>query len=94
MRYVRACFRAASGEGYALACEALAAADLRALVPGIAAPTLVLCGSEELPAFRDAADWLQRTIKNAELALISPARHASILQQPAAFQRRVRAFLA
>src|SRR5262249_15435554 len=57
VRYVRACFAAASGEGYARACEALAAADLRPLVPDIAAPTLVLCGAEELPAFRDAAEW-------------------------------------
>jgi 3-oxoadipate enol-lactonase len=94
VRYVRACFAAASGEGYARACEALAAADLRSLVPDIAAPTLVLCGDEELPAFREAADWLSCTIRTAELALLSPTRHASILQQPAAFQRLVRAFLA
>jgi 3-oxoadipate enol-lactonase len=93
VRYVRECFARASGEGYARACEALAAADLRELVPRIASPTLVICGAEELPAFREAADWLQRTIAKAELALLSPAKHASILQQPRDFQRRVRAFL-
>ena len=93
VRYVRECFAAASGEGYARACEALAAADLRPLAARIAAPTLVICGSEELPAFREAADWLQRTIANAELALLSPARHASVLQQPLAFVQRVAAFL-
>jgi 3-oxoadipate enol-lactonase len=92
--YVRERFTAASGEGYALACEALAAADLRSLAARIAAPTLVLCGSDELPAFREAAQWLTRTIPKAELAWLSPARHASILQQPHAFQQRMRAFLA
>jgi 3-oxoadipate enol-lactonase len=94
VRYVRECFARASGEGYAMACEALAAADLRELAHRIAAPTLVICGSEELPAFRQAADWLQATIAKAELALLSPAKHASILQQPQDFQKRVRAFLA
>jgi 3-oxoadipate enol-lactonase len=93
VRYVRACFADASGEGYARACEALAAADLRPLARQIAAPTLVICGSEELPAFREAADWLQRTIPHAALALLSPAKHASVLQQPHAFQQRLRAFL-
>jgi 3-oxoadipate enol-lactonase len=92
--YVRERFAAASGEGYALACEALAAADLRRLAPSISASTLVLCGSDELPAFREAAQWLTRTIPEAELAWLSPARHASILQQPHAFQQRMRTFLA
>ena len=94
VRYVRERFAAASGEGYALACEALAAADLRPLASSISAPTLVLCGSDELPAFREAAQWLTRTIRKAELVWLSPARHASILQQPHAFQQLMRTFLA
>ena len=46
---MRDCFAKASAEGYALACEALGAADLRSLAASIQAPTLVLCGKDELP---------------------------------------------
>jgi len=94
VRYVRDRFAHASGEGYARACEALAAADVRALAPRIASPTLVVCGKDELPAFRQSADWLAASIPAAELFLLSPAKHASILEQPRAFKERIGAFLA
>lgn len=94
VRYVRDCFHGDSGEGYALACEALGAADLRPVVPQIAAPTLVVCGDEESPAFRDAAAWLAANIRDARPLTLSPARHASVLEQPAAFVAAARAFLA
>jgi len=93
VRYVRECFVKASGEGYALACEALGAADLRPLAASIQAPTLVLCGRDELPSFLDAAHWLQQNIEGAQLAWLSPAKHASILQQPEQFIAHARAFL-
>ena len=32
--------------------------DLRELAPKIAAPTLVVCGDDDIPSFRDAARWL------------------------------------
>ena len=94
MRYVRNSLAEASGEGYALACEALGAADLRPLAGKIGARSLVLCGADELPPFRDAAHWLQQNIKDARLEWLSDAKHASILQQPHEFIRRMRAFLA
>lgn len=94
VRYVRDRFAKTSGEGYALACEALGAADLRPLAASIKAPTLVICGSDELPPFKDAARWLQRSIEGARLEWLSPARHASVLEQPHDFVRHVRAFLA
>jgi 3-oxoadipate enol-lactonase len=93
VRYVRDCFTRASGEGYALACEALGAADLRPLAPSIKAPTLVLCGDDELPPFKDAARWLQENIGRAQLQWLSPARHASILERPQQFAERARSFL-
>jgi len=93
VRYVRECFANASGEGYALACEALGAADLRPLAARIQAPTLVVCGKDELPPFLDAAHWLQQNIKAAQLAWLSPAKHASILEQPKQFAAHARAFL-
>jgi 3-oxoadipate enol-lactonase len=91
--YVRKCFEAASGEGYALACEALAAADLRPILGSIAAPTLVVCGREDLPSFIEAADLLSRKIRKAELLWLEPARHASILEQPGDFMSALLPFL-
>lgn len=94
VRYVRECFARTPGEGYALACEALAAADLRPLAPKIDAPTLVVCGEQDIGSFLDAARWLSATIKDARLAWLAPGRHASILEQPHAFRQALRAFLA
>jgi 3-oxoadipate enol-lactonase len=91
--YVRSCFEAASGEGYALACEALAAADLRPILKSIAAPTLVVCGREDLPSFIDAAHLLSREIGKAELLWLEPARHASILERPQDFMTALLPFL-
>jgi 3-oxoadipate enol-lactonase len=93
VRYVRDCFEHDSGEGYALACEALAAADLRPLTPSISAPTLIVCGDQEMPPFLDAARWLEANIRGARLQWLSPARHASVLQQPEAFVRAASKFL-
>jgi 3-oxoadipate enol-lactonase len=94
VRYVRDCFHGDSGEGYALACEALAAADLRPLVPKIAAPTLIVCGEQDVPPFLDAARWLNAAIAGSRIQWLAPARHASVLQQPAAFVAAARVFLA
>lgn len=82
VRYVRDALSNASGEGYALACEALAAADLRELVPQIKARTLVLCGDDDIPSFLDAARLLAADISGAELTWIAGTRHASILEKP------------
>lgn len=93
VRYVRACFAAVSGEGYARACEALARADLRALAATIRAPTLVVCGTEDIADFQEAARWLAASIANARLEWLAPARHASPLEQPQAFAAILRDFL-
>ena len=93
VQYVRDCFAKVSGEGYAKACEALAAADLRHLLPDIAAPTLVVCGSEDVPDFQMAAHSFVRIIPDARLAWLTPARHAAPLQQPEQFIKALRDFL-
>ena len=93
VQLVRDTFRACSGEGYALACEALGAADLRDLAPRIAAPTLVVCGAEEGQAFRDAAVWLRDAIADARLEMIPSAGHASVLEQPVVIGQLLRGFL-
>lgn len=92
VRYVRDTLARASGEGYALACEALAAADLCAGATCIKAPTLVVCGDNDIPSFLDAAHWLKDNIANARLAWISGARHASVLEKPQDAIRLMRDF--
>jgi pimeloyl-ACP methyl ester carboxylesterase len=94
VKLVRDTFQACSGEGYALACEALGAADLRALAPRITAPTLVLYGSDEGQAFQDAGGWLRDHIAGARLEIIPSAGHASVLEQPLSIERLLRTFLA
>ena len=82
VRYVRSTLQRASGEGYALACEALAATDLRPLAAKIAAPTLVICGDDDIASFLDSARWLAANIRNAQLEWIAKAKHASVIERP------------
>ena len=93
VRYVRETLARSPGEGYALACEALHAADLRALAPKIAARTLVVCGDDDIPSFLEAARWLAAEIPQAELAWIKGAKHASVLEQPEEARRLMWTFL-
>jgi len=93
VRYVRAALARCSGEGYARACEALKAADLRPLAPRIAVRTLVVCGDDDIPSFLDAARWLASNISGAELAWIAGAKHASVLEKPEDARRLMRNFL-
>lgn len=93
VRYVRETLARCEGEGYALACEALAAADLRDDVQRIKAPTLVVCGEDDIPSFVDAAQWLAANIAGAKGAWIPRSRHASILERPEEGVRLVREFL-
>jgi len=82
VRYVRDTLARCSGEGYALACEALAAADLRDDSKRIIAPTFVICGEQDIPSFLDAARWLAANIAGAKCAWIARAQHASVLERP------------
>lgn len=93
VRYVRTTLTRCDGEGYALACEALAQADLRDCVPRIKAPTLVICGDDDIPSFLDAARWLAAHIAKAKLSWIAGARHASVLENPQDAMQLIRTFL-
>lgn len=93
VRYVRETLLHCEGEGYARACEALASADLIADAKRIQAPTLVVCGDEDIPSFLDAARWLSDNIAGAKLVWIPRARHASVLERPAEALRLMSDFL-
>lgn len=81
--YVRETLTRCDGEAYAHACEALAAADLRAALGSIKARTLVICGDDDIPSFLDAARLLADSIPDTRLEWISGTRHASVLEKPA-----------
>jgi 3-oxoadipate enol-lactonase len=93
VEYVRTALSHCSGRGYALACDALAKADLREDVTRIQAETLVVCGKDDLPSLIDSARWLADHIPDAKLAWIPGARHASVLEQPSVALALMRNFL-
>jgi|SRR6476646_1791051 3-oxoadipate enol-lactonase len=93
VRYVRTTLQQTPGEGYALACEALAAADLRSDATRITAPTLVLCGDDDIPSFLASARWLASNIKGAQLEWIGKAKHASVIERPSEALAIMRKFL-
>ena len=91
--YVRETLTHCNGAAYAVACEALAAADLRAAMGSIRAKTLVVCGDDDIPSFLDAARQLAGSIPDARLEWISGTRHASVLEKPADAVALLRSFL-
>lgn len=71
-------------EGYAGCCEAIAAMDLRADLPAISAPTLVIAGADD-PATPPAhAEVITAGIPGAELAVVPHAAHLATVEQPGA----------
>jgi pimeloyl-ACP methyl ester carboxylesterase len=93
VRFAKATLEACSGEGYALACEALATLDAREETKRVTAPTLILVGSEERKSFQDAADWMQATIPGSCKVTVPDAGHASVRDQPDFVVRTLRDFL-
>jgi pimeloyl-ACP methyl ester carboxylesterase len=66
--------------------------DITEKIPGIAVPTLVICGSEDKmtpPAF---SEYLSNTIPGARLALIPEAGHFVMLENPKEFNDTVADF--
>jgi pimeloyl-ACP methyl ester carboxylesterase len=93
VRHVCETFEACDGEGYALACEALARVDAWEQVRRITAPTLVMLGSEERQSFKDAADRMVATIPGARKVLVPMAGHASVRERPEFVVNLLREFL-
>jgi len=93
VRFVRETLAACGGEGYALACEALASADVRNQANQIKAATLIIYGSEERQAFREAAGWMHENIRDSRLEVIPLAGHASVRERPEHVIRLLRRFL-
>ena len=93
VQHVRSVFEACDGEGYALACEALATLDAREQTKKVTAPTLIMLGSNERQSFKDAAQWMHETIAGSRVVEVPDAGHASIRERPDFAVRELRAFL-
>jgi pimeloyl-ACP methyl ester carboxylesterase len=93
VRHVRETFEACDGEGYALACEALAMLDAREQTRKVVAPTLIMLGSEERQSFKDAATWMHETIGGSRVVEVPAAGHASVRERPAFAVKELQAFL-
>ena len=73
--------------------DILRSADLRALLPAITQPALVVHGSRDTLAPPAAAEYLATTLPHGRLALIEGAGHAPFLSHPEAFLAALRGFL-
>jgi len=69
-------------EGYAGCGEAIAALDLRPLLPSVQAPTLVLSGAEDVAAPPSVGAATARAIPGARLTVISDAAHFAHYERP------------
>jgi pimeloyl-ACP methyl ester carboxylesterase len=93
VRHVRETFEACDGEGYALACEALATLDAREQTRKVSAETLIMLGSNERQSFKDAAKWMHETIAGSRLVEVPDAGHASVRERPEFVVQQLQRFL-
>ena len=75
------------------ALEILKVSDIRALIPAITTPTLVIQGDHDALTPTAAAQWLSDTLPDSTYCLIEHAAHAPFLSHAAAFLDHVFAFL-
>ena len=72
---------------------ALAEADLRDALPGIAVPTLLVCGDADTRSPVSVAEDLHRSIRGSVLAVLPGLGHECSMESPATFANEVRRFL-
>src|SRR5215831_3020460 len=72
---------------------AFASADLRAVLPTIAVPALLIYGAEDVRAPRGVAEALHAAIPGSRLILVPAAGHDVNLEAPEEYDAAVRAFL-
>jgi 3-oxoadipate enol-lactonase len=79
---LRARLIATPREGYAGCCEALAAMDLRAALPSIEAPTLVIAGRDDPALPPEHSRRIADAIPGARLEVVPGAAHLANIEQP------------
>jgi 3-oxoadipate enol-lactonase len=91
---MRAQLIATPREGYAGCCEAIAAMDLTADLPSIAAPTLVISAAEDPSIPPEHGRRIAELIPGARFELIQDARHIANIEQAGLITELIEAFLA
>ncbi|WP_238313743.1 alpha/beta fold hydrolase [Methylobacterium crusticola] len=89
----RACMAAVPEGTYRATVRALLGFDLRAALPGIAVPTLVLAGSHDTNAPAAVMERMAQRIPGAAYACLPGTGHLANAEQPAAFDAALRGFL-
>lgn len=82
VRPVRERFLAIDPKGYAACCLAVRDMDLRTVIGGIAAPTLVVAGEDDPATPLDKAEEIVSLIPGAELTVVPEAAHLIGVEQP------------
>ncbi len=90
---IREDFVACDRTGYARACEAIGAMDLRPVLGRIPAPTLVIAGREDPATPPAMAEEICAGLPQAELVLLPRAAHLLAVEHPAATAAHLGAFL-
>jgi 3-oxoadipate enol-lactonase len=90
---IRAILEATNSQGYIGACAALRDADLRAALPVIHVPSLIIVGEEDEATPPAQAQDLHSALKRSELVMLREAAHLSNVEQPEAFSSAVLTFL-
>ncbi|MBX9620387.1 MAG: 3-oxoadipate enol-lactonase [Hyphomicrobiales bacterium] len=86
-------FAAISGIGYAVCCQAIRDMDLRAHLPRIAAPTLVISGADDPATPVADGSAIAALIPGAEFVVIPNAAHLLNIEQKAIVNRHLIAWL-
>jgi 3-oxoadipate enol-lactonase len=79
--------------GYATCCEAIAGMDLRPMLPGITAPTLVVAGREDPAIPLASAELVAQTVPGGRLALLDNAAHLANVERAAQVTALLTGFL-
>jgi 3-oxoadipate enol-lactonase len=87
--WIRAMLLSTPREGYAGACEAIAQMDLRADLPRIKAPTLVVGGEQDQSTPPEKSREIAQRIPGAELVIIQNAAHIANVEQPEAVTNHI-----
>jgi 3-oxoadipate enol-lactonase len=85
-------FRATQPRGYAEACAALRDTDLREAIAGIAAPTLVIAGAQDVATPVEHSEFMVERIPGSDLMVLD-ASHLSNVEQPEDFGQALLDFL-
>ena len=86
-------FTAIDPAGYAACCLAIAGMDLRPLIPGITAPTLVVMGADDPATPPATGEAIRALVPGAELAVIPRAAHILAMEQAGRVNRLLLDFL-